>query len=287
MEIKPTVTTKSEMTAYASLLGQVFPSSPSLGSVDYLGWLYRENPLGLVVGSDAWVGDELAAHYVCIPVLANVEGRNCRGLLSLNTVTNPKYQGKGLFTKLAQHTFEAAANSGFEFVYGVANANSTPGFLKKLGFQLVSPLQAKIGFGNPVRLNMANGGLRTASFQRTWDSTALNWRIRNPSNPCQLTFNSRTALISARTPYPLIQAVASVDLGHNLLQMKSAHAARLALGLYLGLTKAGENLSAWYLSIPEKLKPSPLNLIYKSLGNTPRLIDPRNTSISYLDFDAY
>lgn len=287
MEIKPTVTTDNEMAAYAALLGKVFPNSPSLGSVDYLAWLYRKNPVGTVVGSDAWVGDELAAHYVCIPVRANIEGRDTSGLLSLNTVTNPKYQGKGLFTKLAQNTFDIAANSGFEFVYGIANANSTPGFIKKLGFQMVSPLQAKIGFGSPVRLNSSEVRVQPASFERIWDSATLDWRIHNPFNPCQIKVGSRANIVSARTPYPLIRAVASVDFARNLLQLKSARPSKLTLGLYLGLAKAGQGLSARYWSIPEKLKPSPLNLIYKSFGAAPRFIDPENTSISFLDFDAY
>ena len=34
---------------------------------------------------------------------------------------------------------------------GVANANSTHGFLKKLGFYQVAPLEVKVGMGNPFK----------------------------------------------------------------------------------------------------------------------------------------
>ncbi len=287
MEIRQTATTDKELAAYASLLGQVFPNSPSLGSVHYLGWLYCENPAGAVVGSDVWVDDELAAHYVCIPMQATVEGKLSKGLLSLNTATNPKFQGRGFFTRLAQHTFETAASEKFAFVYGVANANSTPGFVKKLGFQLVSPLQAKIGIGSPIHPKMIEAKEQNASFKRIWDSAALGWRIRNPFNACQISLDRKVATISARTPYPLIRAVANINIDQNMSALSSVQANSFCMGLYLGLAKADETLSTLYWSIPEKFKPSPLNLIYKSLGAAPSFIDPKNTSISFLDFDAY
>ena len=93
------------------------------------------NPAGTVVGFDAWDDVTLAAHYVCVPARVLRWGDAFgRALLSLNTATRPAYQGKGLFTKLAAATYEGAERpKGFECVYGVANANSTPGFHSQAG----------------------------------------------------------------------------------------------------------------------------------------------------------
>ncbi|MFZ1687776.1 MAG: GNAT family N-acetyltransferase, partial [Flavobacteriales bacterium] len=144
--IEPVRTDDASIAAMTALLRQVFPNAAHF-TEEVVRWQYRENPDGEAVGFNAWNGTELAAHYVTIPLLARVNDKEERGLLSLNTATHPSHQGKGLFTKLANATYEAAATQGFGFVIGVANANSTHGFTKKLGFQLVSPLCAMIGCG--------------------------------------------------------------------------------------------------------------------------------------------
>src|SRR5882672_10342010 len=92
----------------AGLLRQVFPRSAHFTN-EAVRWQYRDNPDGHVVGYNAWLGDELAGHYVTIPLLARVNGREEKGLLSLNTATHPSHQGKGLFTKLANATYEHGA----------------------------------------------------------------------------------------------------------------------------------------------------------------------------------
>lgn len=64
-------------------------------------------------------------HCVCVPETFILIEKTERTLLSLNTATYPKYQGKGLFTKLAEKTYEASVQQGFHSIHGVANANST------------------------------------------------------------------------------------------------------------------------------------------------------------------
>lgn len=287
MEIRSSETNSVVMTKYAELLGKVFPKSQSLSDVNYLRWLYSENPAGNVKGCDAWDGDVLAAHYVCIPVTATLDGQSSKGLLSLNTVTDPKYQGQGLFTKLAHATYEQAGFDNFDFVYGVANANSTHGFTKKLGFQLVAPLIARIGYGSPIASTNRQVKDTAVAFKRNWDQDILRWRIRNPCNPCAIRVEPQALLISAATSYPFIRARASIADGVSNLNLHTERKNSFALSLYLGLITDGEKLNPFYCPIPEAFKPSPLNLIFKSLGNASKTISPTNTSISFLDFDAY
>ena len=143
LAIRPAGASAGQLAAYADLLGRVFGRSAKF-TAEALAWRYRDNPAGMVVGADAWDGERLAAHYVTCPTVALVEGREVTGLLSLNTATDPEYQGRGLFTALAQATYEQGRAAGYGFVIGVANANSTPGFLRKLAFQDVGRLEAGV-----------------------------------------------------------------------------------------------------------------------------------------------
>lgn len=69
---------------YSALFKVCFPTATNLDEL-YLTWLYAKNPAGAVVGMDAWDGDRLVAHYVCVPGMASLHGERIRVLLSLNT----------------------------------------------------------------------------------------------------------------------------------------------------------------------------------------------------------
>jgi GNAT superfamily N-acetyltransferase len=98
---------ESKLQDYADLLANSFIDFQP--SVEYLDWLYFQNPRGSVFGFDAYDGDLLVAHYACIPIKINAFRQN--SLLSLNTATHPDYQGRGLFRLLANKTFESAAET--------------------------------------------------------------------------------------------------------------------------------------------------------------------------------
>src|SRR5581483_3671080 len=94
LALRPTAVTPEALGAYAELLARVFEPGPKF-TPEAIAWRYRDNPSGTVVGTDAWDGARLAAHYVTCPTEAFVEGRPVKGLLSLNTATDPDYQGRG------------------------------------------------------------------------------------------------------------------------------------------------------------------------------------------------
>ena len=142
LAIRPAGAQPAQLSAYSALLNATFATDKF--NVPALAWRYRDNPAGQVVGADAWDGERLAAHYVACPLEARIDGRVVRGLVSLNTATHPDYQGRGLFTKLAEAAYALGAAAGYSFVIGVANANSTPGFLRRLAFQDVGRLHAGV-----------------------------------------------------------------------------------------------------------------------------------------------
>jgi GNAT superfamily N-acetyltransferase len=274
---------------YGALFAACFPGAAGKFSPAYLAWLYVANPDGPAVGFDAWDGERLAAHYVCVPARAWVAGELVKVLLSLNTATHPEYQGRGLFTKLAGLTYQAGQEQGFDGVYGVANANSTPGFVRKLGFQLVRPLEARVGLGS---LRHGPKPLAAAlSFERSWSPEALAWRCANPQNRVWARARSGGGwqLHAAAFGHGLpVYAEIGGALNPRGLESPPYKSTLLSPArLFIGLAPDA-GASYWnYASIPMRLRPSPLNLIYRSFVPRVAGLDPARIAFSFLDFDAY
>lgn len=270
-DFKQTQTDLASLKKYSELLSKVFPNTNKY-STDFLNWQYNLNPCGTVIGFDAFFGEELAAHYVTIPVEYIKDNKKYKGLLSLNTATNSKFQGKGLFTKLADKTYELAKNNGYQFVIGVANQNSTHGFIKKLGFQLVTPLDAYIYIGDNKKTIVPN-----ALFQSSMNEAAMNWRINNPSN----SYLFSDGFVYSVTDKKSIKACLSTT---KITQQKNNTS--FLLKMTIGINNKPNTI--FKIKVPNKLKPSPLNLIFKKLD--PEFSLQINTSTIFfelIDFDAY
>lgn len=286
MEFRRVSADKDSLLAYRELMRLCFPKATKF-SESYFKWLYLDNPDGGVVGFDAWDKDQLAAHYVCVPTSAVVGARKARLLLSLNTATHPRYQGKGLFTRLAEMTYEMAASEGFDAVYGVANANSTPGFIRKLGFQLVQPLEARLGIGS-LDVDFA-ASHRASQFERAWTPETLSWRCANPNNPIFRRSHDFGFQFYASAIGGFIQAYAELP-GSVMADMESGDAGRNIASpchLFLGLYPASTCMYRKYINIPHRFRPSPLNFIYRSLSHRVEKLEKDSISLSFLDFDAY
>lgn len=282
MRILPIETDLPTLSRYTVLFSKCFPESAKFNPTS-LDWLYRQNPDGKVIGFDAWDGERLAAHYACVPARASVGGSVVNALLSLNTATDPDYQGQGLFTRLAQTTYQRAEAEGIDCIFGVANANSTPGFLRKLGFQLVEPLQARVGVGS-LGLDL-NATAEEIQFERVWSDESIAWRCANPANPVscrarrdRFQFHAAAVgrLLSVYSEMPLHRSVAA-------LQCRSFPLLRL----YLGLVPTGKCRFRSFVEIPKRFRPSPLNFIYRSLSKRVERLQPGRIRFSFLDFDAY
>ena len=253
---------RQNLDRYEALFNLCFPHS-NLNSV-YLEWLYFSNPLGNAVGFDAMDGDLLAAHYVCIPTRV---GDNL-GLLSLNTATHPDYQSQGLFQKLAKVTYEKGSQD-FSFVIGVGNALSSGVLIKRLGF-------AEMG-----RLNLRYGELhRPTTGARTWTEAEVNWRIKSPRQHMKKKeIESGTIELSMRPrnfPFHL-KSLIPIQSGRESAPEKFSSKKEF------GFTVDWIKDSRPRIQLPEKLKPSPLVMVYQPLKN----IDIELNSWSFPDFDAF
>jgi GNAT superfamily N-acetyltransferase len=276
---------EASLQQYHRLLTEVFPAASAQFTLDYLTWQYLKNPAGQAVGFNAFAGETLAAHYVTLPIKARLDGRECKGLLSLNTATHPQHQGKGLFTKLAEATYQYAASQGYALVVGVANANSTPGFTRKLGFQLVAPLEARLGLG-PVPDTSPRF---TPDFEVLWDREQLAWRLANPSRSYRLRRSGGSVRVEAPTGKYGIQAILG-DFPEALCPRALERTAPPSLNpvrLWLGIDPSRRFQRSLYPPLPDRLRPSPLNLIYRDLTGQRPSLDVSRLRFRSLDFDAY
>jgi polysaccharide deacetylase family protein (PEP-CTERM system associated) len=232
----------------SELLGAAFPQLDFM-TPRYLTWSYRENPDGEAFGFNAYDRGRIAAHYVTQPLRAVVDGQPEAALLSLHTGTRPEYQGRGLFTELARRTFAAAAEAGYGHVIGVANASSTPGFLRKLGFQLVAPLDVRVGLG-PAPRREAGAEPR---YRREWSEAALRWRLGCPVRAYRSERRDGELRVLAPTGrFGIWAELASVE--------RAAQAALPPLGfrplrLWLGLDSGRRFGGTPYVMLPDRLRP--------------------------------
>lgn len=279
LTIRPAGTSPAQLGAYSTLLNAVFATDKFTPQA--IAWRYRDNPAGPVVGADAWDGDRLAAHYVTCPLEAKIDGQLVRGLVSLNTATHPDYQGQGLFTRLAETAYGQGAAAGYGFVIGVANANSTPGFLRKLAFQDVGRLHAGLLARLPKAFSSA-----AVQYQGAWRDELLSWRLANPQGRYATARRGALLGVWARTHLPFVRCGAFLPAADSTLG--EARAAPLAATLFIGLEPRMALGAQGFLPVPERLRPSPLNLIWRALGPAaPAALKADAVAINFLDFDPY
>lgn len=232
---------------------------------------YLDNPYGRAISFNAFDGEKMVAHYVCVTKKMLIEGRVVDGILSMATVTHPDYRGRGLFKKLAKMTYDYAREQSYEFVIGVANANSFPGFMKYFPFQFVGQLNFKVGYGNRI-VPQDN-----KVFAGYWNEEAFKWRCKKGYK------QSGNTIIGnhGRYSHTLVgcfdeQLISKAELTKAVFSLKPV--------LYVGL---GGKPKGVFVNIPKFIKHSPFNLIFMDLtdGKLPKMTKD-NVFFQFFDFDV-
>ncbi len=258
----------------ADLQNKVYADRGGTYTPENFAFWYLKNPVGKVISFNAFYCDELVAHYACIPIMMSINGRISTGLLDMATVTHPNHRGKGLFKTLAQATYSFAKDKGFEFVVGVANGNSFPGYMKYFDFTFISQLDVKWGWG-PV-------SIPSKAYSGFWTKESLNWRLGNHKY-----FVSKKYAYGKYGNYPLIKTLMGVFSEEQLvsLSVKGGAKKMRPLNLYVGI---GADLSqGHYFNFPKFVKHSPFNLIFMDLtgGKLPP-VNKDNIVYQLIDFDV-
>ena len=241
---------------------------------------YLDNPNGKVVSFNALYENIIAAHYALIPVKMSFAGEIKNGLLSMATVTHPEHRGKGLFKTLAKVSYEYAASVGFEFVIGVANANSFPGFIKYFDFKEISKLEVLIGTCNNIR---PDGDRRYRMF---WDEAGYKWRTSRKGYTKDTKAVYGTKSFWKFKNAPLIKTFLGVVEGDKLDKICIPKRSVLRpYNLYVGLGSNARKIG--YKDVPSFIKHSPFHLIFMDLtgGRLPE-ITKDNIFFQLMDFDV-
>ena len=184
----------------ATLLADVFGAS-HVSRPEYLSWLYEQSPFGAVIEANLDDSDGRAGHYALVPIAMARDGVQYSAALSLNTAVHERARGGGTFVALASEAIELARRSGVQAVVGVANANSTPGFVRRLDFTLLTALPASVMLPTPgsrraLRSAWADAsafaldglaadaqsllGAPAGGEARQWTPQTLSWRLARP-----------------------------------------------------------------------------------------------------------
>lgn len=109
---------------------------------NYFVWKYLKNPSGTVCGFEALHGDNIAAFYGVIPEKYVWGQTHFLAYQSMDTMTHPGYQKRGLFVKLAKHTYSHLESQCADLlIVGVPGSNSFPGFVNKLNWKHIADIQ--------------------------------------------------------------------------------------------------------------------------------------------------
>lgn len=249
----------------------------------FLQWQYYDNPAGPPLGCNIDDGDRLVGHLMGIPLKVTLHGQPTTVTLIMNVATHPDYRGRGLFLELVRRVVAMSAVRGHAAVVGVANQQTIRAYETKLGFQNVAGLDAHVEL-LPQQIDF-DRALDSAAFARTWDDDTLAWRLKNPANPLHIAGGSlQDLVIEGASTMPLIRARGVIPR-RGLSTAVGGFVAGPAV--VLGLTPEGTAKRRLAMTVPERLRPSPLRLIYINHRKPDDRLDPKRVLFSFLDFDAF
>jgi hypothetical protein len=314
-ERRPLRGSEEDLTATAALLRRCFDPAPH-GSVEYLRWFYFRNPVGPVLLFDRYHGDTKVGQYAAIPQQYVRRGSEPLTVgLSVDTAVDPHVRLKRLFVELGTTAYDAACELGWAGVYGTANANSTPGFVKYLGCERVGKFPVR-GVLAPWRRAGARRGLDVTAeallgsqlsellatidfspgerFSHQWDADLLRWRLGSPISKYSVLWDDNVVIVTTRQK--LRFGAATVVL--KMFARRGAPPRTSALSLVGYACRRDRTPLAVYagynarvtlpgVAVPRKVLPSPLNLLIHPLpsGLSGATFDIE--TIEFLDFDQY
>ena len=249
---------------------------------DYFRWLYVNNPQGNFVGVDCYDNDILIGQVGGIPHEFVYNQKKVKFLISINVCVDPKYQGQWLFSKMLVKFEQIAKDLNFDGIIGIANKAASPFWQRSIKLVKLRALDVFVGYGN---INSEQIKKENYNFYTLWNKENLEWRMSNPINKTFFYSNKNVQSIYSKTDFPLIDAYSPMIFFDNDIKLNIIKKKNYRPIVYIGLINDFKK-KTFLFDLPEFLKPSPLNFLYKFLKSD-NILDPKKIFFTFLDFDAF
>lgn len=174
-------TLKPFFSGIAALFSKCFSS---ILHKDLWEWAYIENPFGNALVSVAIVNGEIVGHYAVIPMDLSNGTENIKGFLSMTTMVDQAYRKEMLFKLLADRVYQRIIDTGLpSIVFGFPNNNSTPGFKKRLNWQIDESYKViTMPYSSlPLAIDFISNEMKSNAFMLDMENKKISeWRTKKP-----------------------------------------------------------------------------------------------------------
>ena len=273
------ISTLNSLSAYLDLYQNCFENYDK--DLTYLNWLYSKNPKGSFVGIDVFDDDILVGQIGGIPINFKFFNNPIKTIVSMNICIRKEYRRGRIFYNLAKRFEQHLIDNNFELIIGIANQVATPAWIRSIKLKYLCQLKTFIGFYDFSKLNILK---EDYNLLVEWNEELIKWRCLNPYNKTKIVNFINNQLILAETKLPFVKVYSpylnNIKIENVIEQNKNFH-----LKVFVGLSNEINN-NFLFRKIPDLLKPSPLNFLYKFLNKEYNL-NQSEVFISFLDFDAF
>ena len=288
-EISKKNLTIKELEKISIFLSRIFKKSlnfqlKSSFSVQFLNWLYNENPNGKAIVNNVYENEKIIAHFALVPIKVLYNGKAYKSALSVFNAVDENHRNLYLFYQLASKSFEIAKLENIKFVMSVASEASSKLYVKCFKFKLISPLKVQIGLSKFQEKNN-----QPHKFEVLRDKTTLKWRLNNPrfkyqiykENHRSIIFNNNYKLFKMNMGYvnnkevdPLNEIISKSTFNLN------------PINIWMGLNNNLKNINMSF-DFPEILKPSPSNFIIKDLKSKETNLSKEDIKFNLIDYEVF
>lgn len=249
---------------------------------EYLNWLYAKNPLGNYIGIDAFDENKIIGQLGGIPINLKFYNKHIKTFVLVNTCIEPQYRGGRIFYNLANNLERALIEKNFDLIIGIGNKVATPAWMRSIKLKYLCQLQSYIGLINFSKIqNLKN----KYNIYTDWNDKCIEWRCSNPLNHATILDSNNFQLACSKTSVPIVKVYSPLFFNHTSKFKTSKTESIMSMKVFIGLSNEITK-SLFFREIPEFLKPSPLNFLYKFLKED-YCIKKNEIFFSFLDFDAF
>ena len=272
----------NKLPQYIELYKRCFKKYPEKKDFNYFTWLYRKNPLGSFIGIDAFDTDKNIeiGQVGGIPYNFNYLGKPIKILQSINVCVDQRYRGQKLFKEMSSRLEDYAKELNFSFIIAIANALATPAWMNSISMKFLTKLDVFLTYNLSEFEKMK---FDNNTFRSIWDENLINWRKKNPYNPAKI-LKGKNIKFTSLSVLSKFKVFSYLENNNYLLNYDKKEFDILP-NLFVGLLP--KQVETIHFKIPEILKPSPLNFLYKNISEKNLDINKKKCYFSYLDFDAY